>query len=224
MGPLITAIPAVAGLLGNLFGKKDGQNSNGQMSGLGAFGLGVAPGIFGLLANKQDQARRNAQEGRAAAGFSKLTDILQGRLGQSYLGSTEGMGLMKEIDQNASSQMDQVNAMANMSGLTDEAKIAMMGRVMSGKQNAYAGLARNEDLFRQRNLRNYQGALSNLFQAGMANRQMQQNSLNNVVGGFQTAVDGAMNAGVFDKLLAGNKNKSQGAQPEIEASKYLWGY
>ncbi len=58
----------------------------------------------------------------------------------------------------------------------------------------------------------------------MANRQMQQNSLNNVVGGFQTAVDGAMNAGVFDKLLAGKGGAGyQGAQPEIEASKYLWG-
>jgi hypothetical protein len=82
----------------------------------------------------------------------------------------------------------------------------MMGRVMSGKQNAYAGLSRNADLWRQRALQNYQGSLSQLFSAGMANRQMQQNSMNNIVGGAQGAIDGAFSIGAFDKLLGGGKS------------------
>jgi hypothetical protein len=161
----------------------------------------AAPAIMGLFGNMMDRKRSQAQEGKAATGFSQLTDILKGRLNQSYLNSAEGMGLMKEIDQNASSQMDQLNATANVNGMTDEARIAMMGRVMAGKQNAYAGLSRNEDLFRQRNLQNYQGALGQLFQAGMANRQMKQNNLNNIVGGAQGAVDGMTNMGVFDNMF-----------------------
>lgn len=171
------------------------------MGPLAGLAIQAAPALIGLFGNMLDKKRRESQEGKAAGGFSQLTDVLKGQLGQSYLGSTEGMGLMKEIDQNANSQMDQATATANMSGLTDEARIAMMGKIMAGKQNAYAGLARNSDLFRQRNLANYQGALSSLFQAGMANRQLQQNSLNNITGAAGTAVDGMTNAGVFDNMF-----------------------
>jgi hypothetical protein len=177
------------------------------MGPLAGLAIQAAPALIGLFGNMLDKKRRQSQEGKAAGGFSQLTDVLKGQLGQSYLGSTEGMGLMKEIDQNADSQMDQVMATANMSGMTDEAKIAMMGKVMAGKQNAYAGLARNSDIFRQRNLQNYQGALSSLFQAGMANRQMQQNSLNNITQGLGGAIGGMTNAGVFDNMFDSWTNK-----------------
>lgn len=171
------------------------------MGPLAALAIQAVPALIGLVGNLFDRKRQKNEEGKASKGFSSLTDILQGKLGQSYLNSAEGMGLMKEIDQNADSQMDQLTAMSNVSGMTDEARIAMMGKVLSGKQNAYAGLSRNEDLFRQRNLQNYQGALANLFQAGQWNRANKQQSLSNITQGLGGAVDGMTNAGVFDNAF-----------------------
>ena len=163
--------------------------------------LKAAPAVAGLIGNLFDKKRRKREEGKASMEISNLADIVKSQLGQAYFDSAEGMAAMKEIDQNAATQMDDINATANINGLTDEARIALMGQNMKAKQGAYSGLARNADLWKQRNMQNYQGALNNLFQVGQTNRRNFNNSLQNVVGGFQTAVDGAFNVGAFDKWL-----------------------
>lgn len=164
-------------------------------------GLKAAPAVAGFIGNLLGKKRRQLEEDKASLGITNLADIFKSQLGVDYFDSAEGMAAMKEIDQNADSNMDDINATANINGLTDEARIAMMGQNMKAKQGAYSGLARNSDLWRQRNMQNYQGALGQLFQVGQANRRNFNNSLQNVVGGFQTAVDGAINVGAFDFLL-----------------------
>lgn len=171
-----------------------------------ALALQAATAALGFIGNLLGKKRRRQQEDKASTGFSQLTDLLRGQLNQDYFDSTEAMGAMKEIDQYSSSFMDEINATANVNGLTDEARIALMGKNIGAKQQAYTGLSRNADLWRQRALQNYQGSLWQLFSAGMANRQMQQNSLNNIVGGAQGAIDGAFSIGAFDKLLGGGKS------------------
>lgn len=195
----------------------------GEIPGAG-LAMQVLPSLFGLAGNLIDKKRRKKEEGKAGQGIGDLTDIFKSQLGQDYFSSSEGLGAMKEIDEESDENMDQINATANVNGMTDEARIAMMGQNMKAKQGALSGLSGQASLWRQRTLQNYGGSLQNLFSVGMTNRRNFQNNLNNVTSQMQTGIDGAMNAGVFDKLLAGNKNPSQGAQPEIEASKYLWGY
>jgi hypothetical protein len=163
-------------------------------------GIQAIPAVAGFIGNLFDRKRRKREEGKASAGISNLADIYKQQLGQDYFDSAEGMGAMKEIDENSNDYMDQINAMSNVNGLTDEAKIAMMGQNMKAKQGAYSGLAQNSNLWRQRNLQNYGGALGSLFQVGMNNRNNTNNSLNNIVGGMQMGIDGAMNAGVFDMI------------------------
>jgi hypothetical protein len=166
---------------------------------------------MGLAGNLFGKKRRKNEEDKASSGFSQLTDVLRGNLNQDYFDSAEGMGAMKEIDDNASSFMDNINATANMNGMTDEARIALMGKNIGAKQDAYSGLARNSDLWRQRALQNYQGSLGQLFAAGQYNRGNQQQSLNNIVGGAQGAIDGAFNVGAFDSWLGKMKSGSAGA-------------
>lgn len=170
------------------------------------------PAIFGLFGNKMDKKRRDSQEGKASKGFSQLTDVFESQMNQDYFDSAEGMGAMREIDENSSDNFDQINAMSNVNGMTDEAKIAMMGQNMKAKQGAYAGLAQNSSLWRQRAMQNYQGSLGNLFSAGQQNRANTNRSIGNIVNGFQGAMDGAANAGVFDKMLGGGSaGKAMGA-------------
>jgi hypothetical protein len=161
-------------------------------------GIMAAPAIAGFAGNLFDRKRRRGQEDKAAAGISNLADVFKQQLGQNYFNTAEGTNAMREIDEDSQNNLNQINATANMSGMTDEARIAMLGKNMKAKSGALAGLSGNSDLWRQRNLQNYGGALGQLFQVGMANRQNTQNSLNNIVGGMQGGIDGAMNVGAFD--------------------------
>lgn len=160
----------------------------------------AAPAVAGLIGNLLDRKRRKREEDKASAGISNLTDIFKEQMGQDYFSSAEGSNAMREIDENAQENMNAINASAGMNGLTDEARIAMMGRNMKAKQGAYAGLAGQSNLWRTRNQQMYQGALGQLFNVGMANRENRQRSINNIVSGLQGGIDGGLNAGLFDSL------------------------
>ena len=177
---------------------------------LALLALQAAPALIGGVANMFDKNRRDAQEGKASKGYSKLTDLLKGNLGLDYFDSTEAMGAMKEIDSNSSSAMDQINATANVNGLTDEARIALMGKNMQAKQGAYSGMARNADLWRQRNIQSYAGSLSGLFNIGQQNRANFNQSLSNVTNSMQGGIDGAVNAGAFDSWMTGGSGATAG--------------
>ncbi len=161
----------------------------------------AAPAIAGFIGNLIDKKRRKGQEDKAAMGISNLADIFKTQLGGNYFDTAEASGAIREINSNAADDLRRINAMGSMGNLTDEAKIGMMGNVNRGRQAGIGQIARGADLWRQRALQNYGGALSNLFQVGMGNRQNTQNSLNNIVGGMASGIDGAMNAGVFDSLF-----------------------
>lgn len=170
--------------------------------------LKAAPAAAGLIGNLFDKPRRSKEEKKASKGISDLTDIFKQQLGQDYFSSTEGLGAMKQIDEESGDNLDNINAMANVNGLTDEARIALMGQNMKAKQGALAGLSQNASLWRQRTLQQYGGSLQNLFAVGMTNRRNTQNNVNNITGGMQTAIDGAFNVGAFDGMLGGQKNSS----------------
>lgn len=163
-------------------------------------GIQAIPAVTGFIGNLIDKKRRKREEGKASQGISNLADIYKQQLGQDYFQSAEGMGAMQQIDENASEQSDMINATANVNGLTDEARIAMMGKNNKAKQAGYGNLAQGANLWRQRQLNAYGGTLGQLFQVGQTNRANTNNSLNNIVGGMQMGIDGAMNAGLFDKL------------------------
>jgi hypothetical protein len=188
-------------------------------------GIQAIPGIAGLLGNMFDGRRRRREEGKAAMGISNLADIFKQQLGQDYFDSAEGMGAMRQIEEDSQNNLGQINATANMSGMTDEARISMLGQNMKAKQGALGGLAQNSNLWRQRNLQNYGGTLGSLAQIGMSNRANQQNSMNNIVGGIQGGIDGAMNVGAFDSWLgkgkSGGGSGTQGAQSNKASGTFM---
>lgn len=166
------------------------------------------PAVTGLIGNLIDKKRRKKEEGKASGGIGDLTDIFKSQLGQDYFDSSEGLGAMKQIDEESDENLDQINATANVNGLTDEARIALMGKNMKAKQGALGGLSSQASLWRQRTLQQYGGSLQNLFSVGMTNRRNTQNNVNNITSGMQTGIDGAFNAGVFDGMLGGQKPSS----------------
>jgi len=168
---------------------------------LALLALQAAPGIIGGISQLFGKKRRKREEERASKRISSLTDMFKSQLGEDYFDSTEAMGAMKQIDNNASENFDQINATANVNGLTDEARIAMMGQNLRAKQGAYAGLAGQANLWRQRNMQNYAGSLNQLFSVGQKNRQNFNGSMQNILGNLQSGVDGAVNAGAFDTWL-----------------------
>lgn len=165
--------------------------------------LKAAPAIAGLIGNLFDKKRRGKEENKASGGISDLTDIFKSQLGQDYFSSSEGLGAMKQIDEESDDNLENINATANVNGLTDEARIAMMGQNMKAKQGALAGLSGNASLWRQRTLQQYGGSLQNLFSVGMNNRRNTQNNVNNITSQMQTGIDGAFNVGAFDNMFSG---------------------
>jgi hypothetical protein len=190
---------------------------------LAAAGIQAIPAVTGFIGNLFDKKRRKKEENKASQGISNLADIYKQQLGQDYYQSAEGRGAMNMIDEESDENADMINATANVNGLTDEARIAMMGKNNKARMGGYGNLAQGANLWRQRQLNAYGGTLGQLFSVGINNRANTNQSLNNIVGGMQTGIDGAMNAGVFDNI--GKSNKAGLGQPTngIEANKYLWG-
>jgi len=182
----------------------------------------AAPAIAGFIGNLMDRSRRKREENKASAGISNLADIFKNQLGQDYFDSAEGSAARRTIDNEFDENANEINAVGNINGLTDEAKIAMMGKNMKAKQGALSGLAGNSNLWRQRGMMNYQGVLGQLFEVGMNNRFNTNNSINNIVGNMKTGLDGAMNAGVFDKMLGGGRG-SKGMMGQMAGGTGLFG-
>ena len=175
---------------------------------LAAAGIKAIPAVAGLIGNLFDKPRRTKEEQKASSGISNLTDIFKAQLGQDYFSSPEGLATLKQIEEESDDNLDDINATANVNGLTDEARIALMGQNMRAKQGALSGLSGQASLWRQRTLQQYGGSLQNLFSVGMNNRRNTQNNVNNLTGGMQTAIDGAFNVGAFDGLLGGQQGSS----------------
>lgn len=163
----------------------------------------VISGISSLFGKK----KAKKEEQKAAAGQSQLVDLFKSQLGQNYFDTGEAKGAMTEIDKNQQNMLNDINATANVNGLTDEARIAMMGKANDATAGAYADLAQSGDLWRQRNLQNYQGALGGLFRIGQTNMANRSQNLQNILGPMQQGIDAANSIGAFDGMSLFGKKK-----------------
>lgn len=168
------------------------------------------PGLIGGISQLFGKKRRQQEEDKASGGISQLADVFKSQLGQDYFDSEEAQGAMRQIKDNQSDQNEQINASANVNGMTDEARIAMMGNNMKASQGAFADLSRSASLWRQRNQQLYSGQLNQLYQVGMNNRANKTQSLSNILGPLQGAIDGAANVGVFDGMGSGSAGSAMG--------------
>lgn len=164
---------------------------------------GAAPGILSGLSNLFDKKRRKAEEGKASTGISQLVDVFKEQMGSNYYDSAEAQGAMTAIRENEQENLGQIDATANINGLTDEARIAMRGKQNKATAGAFSDLSRSADLWRRRNQQAYQGGLSQLFAVGNQNRQNFNNSMQNIFGPLQDSVSGAINSGLFDAPVKG---------------------
>lgn len=160
--------------------------------------IGAAPGILSGISNLFDGKRRKAEEGKASTGISQLVDLFKQQMGGNYYDSAEAQGAMTAIRENEQENLGQIDATANINGLTDEARLAMRGKQNKATAGAFSDLSRSADLWRRRNQQAYQGGLSQLFNVGQQNRANKSQANQNIFGPLQETVSGAMNAGLFD--------------------------
>ncbi|MBT0811050.1 hypothetical protein KIH41_07125 [Litoribacter ruber] len=181
--------------------------------------LNAAPGIISGVANLFNQGRRQSQEDHAAQGIRQLSDVFGQQLQGNYMDTAEAQGAVTQIEDNQQQNNRAIQSQSATMGMTDEARIAMMGQNNQASSGAFSNLAQSADLWRSRLLNQKQGALGNLYQIGQQNRQNFNQSLHNVLNPLQGAIDGAMNAGVFDNKQAPVKDMSQQVNSIYNAGK-----
>lgn len=161
--------------------------------------IGAIPGVLNAVGGLFDKKRSNQQEGKAVTQLSQLADIFKEQAGMNYFDSAEAQGAINQINQNQQNSLSQIDANANINGLTDEARLAMKGNVRKASAGAYSDLARSASLWKNRQQQMYQGTLGQLFGMGTTNRQMHNQSMANITQPLQETIGGAFNAGLFDK-------------------------
>lgn len=159
--------------------------------------LAAAPGLIGGVANLFGAKRRKKEEQKASSGISQLADIFDQQLTGDYFDTGEAKGAITEITKNQQENNNAINSTASSTGMTDEARIAMMGKNNQATATGFSNLAQMAALWRSRLLNQKQGALSNLYQIGQQNRQNFNNSLSAVLNPMSSAIGAGMNAGAF---------------------------
>jgi len=161
----------------------------------------AAPGIISGVASLFGAKRRRREEENATNQIKQLSDVFNQQLSGGYFNTNEAKGAITQIEDNQRQNQQAIFNSAASSGMTDEAKIAMMGRNNEATANAMGGLAQNADLWRSRLLNQKQGTLQNLYQIGQNNRKNFNESIANIVNPLSESLGSAMNAGVFDKFM-----------------------
>lgn len=169
--------------------------------------LMAAPGIISGVSNLFGQKRRKAQEDKASQGISQLADVFRGQLSGNYFDTPEASRTMTEITNNQNQNQRAINATGATQGLTDESKIAMMGKNNEATANAIGSVAGSGQIWRDRTQQNYGNQLAQFFQTGQTNRRNFNQSLQNVLGPLQDGINTAVGAGAFDgvKLFGGRR-------------------
>lgn len=168
----------------------------------------AAPGVISGSANLFGGKRRRAEEQKASQGISQLADVFRGQLSGNYFDTPEASRAMTDIRQNQNQQNQAMQSTGAMMGLTDEAKISMMGKGNDATANAMGNLAGSGQIWRDRTQQNYSNQLGQLFQVGQQNRGNFNNSLQNVLGPLQQGINAGISAGAFDGMTIFNgKNK-----------------
>lgn len=169
--------------------------------------LMAAPGVISGVSNLFGRRRRQREEDKASRGISQLTDVFKQGLQGNFFDTPEAQRAITQILQNQDNQRRQINNTSAVSGATDEAKLSMFGRMNENTANAMGGMAGSGQLWRDRQLQQYQGSLGQLFGVGQANRQNFNQSLQNILGPLQEGINAGVSAGAFDgmNLFGGGK-------------------
>jgi hypothetical protein len=161
--------------------------------------LKALPGAASGIANLFGQRRRRMQEDKASQGISQLSDVFRQQLQGNYFDTSEAQGAIEQLKNSYMENNRAIEAQAGSQGLTDEARIAMMGRNKEAKATGMSNLGRSANLWRNQVMNQYQGSLGQLFQFGQANRNNFNRGLENIFAPLQSAVDGSIDLGAFDK-------------------------
>jgi hypothetical protein len=175
--------------------------------------LSAAPGLISGAANPFGARRRRKEEEKASSGLSQLSDMFRGQLEGNYMDTGEAQGAMTGLRQNQADNNRAINSTAATTGMTDEAKIAMMGKNNEATAGGMSNLARSADLWRTRLQQMYGGSLSNLFSVGQQNRQNFNSSLSNILNPLSQGLGAGINAGAFDDDMIG-QNWGKGKAPK----------
>lgn len=174
-----------------------------------AAGISALPGLFGGISQAFGAKRRRQQEDKAAQGISKLSDLFDSQLRMDYMDTPEAMGAIKEFEDYNDGMVQDAENMANMSGMTDEARLAMRGNAMKNAQGFFSNLARSGNLWRNNVLNQKANTLQSLYSVGQNNRANFNNSLANILNPLSQSISSGFMSGAFDGMMGGNMPKNQ---------------
>lgn len=182
-----------------------------KSSPLGAI-LGIAlPGIGQGIAQMFGRKRRKKQEDAAMMQMEELANLFRGdvagideQLNQSYLENSDVQEALRQLQEMGVLQNEQVQNQAAVTGATDEAQIAAMGKTKNANADAFAKIMSGANqyrnmLFGQKGFaqRGLAGVTGTQYQAGQQNRQNFNQSLQNIFGNLQSSIGAGFESGAF---------------------------
>jgi hypothetical protein len=142
----------ISGLFGGGGAAAGGQAMNPMvLSSLIQAGAGIIPGAAGMMGQKK-RIKNNEpyQAYKSAMGMLDESDAeTEAQLGQNYLDTTEGAAIAGRIKQQSMDQRDAINDSADFAGVSDEAKLAGIGKVNESEAMGVSALMSNADRRRQ---------------------------------------------------------------------------
>ena len=117
---------------------------------LGQIALSLIPAIGQSKANKL--ARRRDENNPFLKEAKTLNESLKKEQEMSIFDTPEGQALLTELENMENESMRSIDAQGAVGGLTEEAKIASMGKVKGARAKALSGLSR-QGTFRRNNIR-----------------------------------------------------------------------
>lgn len=162
--------------------------------------LTMLPGVIQGVSSLFDRGRRKREEQKASRGISNLADVYKTSLEGNYMDTPEVQRILAELQKQQGQNTRAINATGATTGMTDEAKIATMGRQNEATAGTVGNIASGGDLWRQRTQQLYGQGLNNLFNVGQANRQNFNNNIASITQPLNESIGAGINAGAFDGM------------------------
>lgn len=176
-----------------------------------AIGVQSLPAIFGSLAQLFGKDRRKQQENAAMEQYKSVSDFFQNQvkgygqqLDKGFSNSPEAQAWLQQLANISDKNQKNIDASSAMGGLTDEAKVAAMGKNNQAQSMGVSEIYKNAMRWRNLLMNQQAGAAGQLgnvsgqmFQAGQQNRANFNQSLANILQPMQQGINTAFQSEGF---------------------------
>jgi hypothetical protein len=173
--------------------------------------LQAAPAIGGGLAQLFGKNRRDKQEDASMRQMQSLAEMFKGDISgieesqqAGFMNSPEAQSVIQQLKQQGVEGQRSIEAQSETNGLTDESKVAMMGKNKQAQATGMSSLMGHATNYKnmlfgqkQQAQRGLAGVTGSQYQAGMNNRKNYNDSLGNIFGNMQSGINAGFESGAF---------------------------